>query len=32
MNTCCSAVHAVTIMNKGNLKDEIPKQNYENTC
>jgi hypothetical protein len=29
MNTCCSAIHAVNAMNKGNLKDEIPKQNYE---
>ncbi len=29
MNTCYSAFHAVTIMNKGDLKDEILKQNYE---
>jgi hypothetical protein len=28
MNTCYSALHAVTIINKDNLKDEIPKQNY----
>ena len=29
MNTCYSALHVVNVMNKGNLKDDILKQNYE---